>query len=218
MSEYTIDFSEREIIISNPEGDDKIIDITTLRYNDGTFIEQNDHKVNFINDQQALNYLDSLKDGTNVFQLNDLKIYPYVSELDIKPTFPASLDTIKEKIFDKVKDYLHHTAWIKVKKGSQLDPPKEYDKCFWESGLGNECFIVDTVKRVKTFGSYIDPLEKQNADEVWPPINSTIKINKDFMNLIGFGNSELKATTMTTETFIYNMIIGCGNACSNNTK
>ena len=214
MSNYSIDFSERDnkIIINYPNGQEKI-DITNFRYNNGNYVDNID---NFINNQQELNYLDSLKDGTNVFQLNDLIIYPYVSSLNYKPTFPDSLDKIKKIIFKSVENYLHHTTWIKVKKGSKLDPPKNYNKCFWESGLGHDCFIVDTVKTVKTFGSYIDPLEKQNADEVWPPINNTVKITNKFMKLIGFGNSELTATTISTKTFTYDMTIGCGNACSNN--
>lgn len=169
----------------------------------------------FERDQQIVNFLDSVKDGTNKFQLMDLGIYPLAGPT--YPSFPADLKHIEETILKSVSAQLEHTTWVKVKKGSELDKPKPYRYCFWESGLGFESFFKDpkTVKTVKTFGSYIDPLEKQNADIVWPKIGDSIEISPDFMKLVGFGeSSKVEAKTRTNTEFDYTMTIGCGTGCS----
>ena len=149
----------------------KTIPITSLYLNDGK------HPVTleeFEIDQQKINYLDSIKDGTNVPTMQQLNIYPGAGPS--YPTFPGDLNNYKEKIDEVRASYLERTTWLKVKKGSVLDPPKKYSQCLWESGLGFDVFLDDpkNVETVKTFGSYIDPLEKQNAKIVWPERGGTV--------------------------------------------
>ena len=191
------------------------IPITSLLLNDGNNATNNDV---FEKHQQQVNYLDSIKDRTNVFMLQGLNIYPKAGEgSGVYPTFPNTLKDFEHNIFKTRKDYLTHTTWLKVKKGSVLDPGKEYNQCLWESGLGYEVFLhdPDNVETIKTFGSFIDPLEKQNAKKVWPPINSSVELTEGFMKLMGFGNfSSLTATAKTNTTFNYTMNIGCGDVCA----
>ena len=167
--------------------------------------------------QQYINYLDTIKDGTNVWMLQGLNIYPRAAESGDYPSFPQDLKAIEHEIIGDKSNYLNHSTWLKVKKGSALDPCKQYDSVFWESGLGFESFICnpDSVTQVKTFGSYIDPLPKQGAKDVWPPKDSTLQITDRFMQLMGFGtNSSIEATAIGPTSFNYTMNVGCGNDCS----
>lgn len=187
--------------------------IRSLYLNDGTHPTT---PVDFEIDQQKINYLDSIKDGTNVPTMQQLNIYPLAGYGTGYPTFPGDLIKIKENIYEKRKSYLETTTWLKVKKGSVLDPPKIYSQCLWESGLGYDVFLADpkNVMTVKTFGSYIDPLEKQNAKMVWPPIGETVRLYGKFMELMGFGeDSSVEATTKSNTTFAYTMNVNCGKGC-----
>ena len=218
MTIFKADIISDNIIITEDRNILATIPIRDLFLNTGIAAENFD---SFEIDQQVVNYLDSVKDGTNVAILRDLNIYPkaLISERGQarEPTFPSDLKNFEKKISDARKDYLEHTSWLKVKKGSLLDSPKSYARCLWESGLGYDNFLSDpdNVITVKTFGSFIDPLEKQNADEVWPIIGSTIKLTKNFMKRMGFGDySFVEAKTITSKEFEYTMNIGCGNECS----
>lgn len=212
MTIYTANYSNFNIELK--EGNNEIIKIpiSNLLLNNGNH-PTNDKKgdSDFEINQQQVNYLDSIKDGTNVFLLQNLNIYPKSGNLPFE-----KLKNFEHTIFERKKDYLTHTTWLKVKKGSVLDPPKEYQQCLWESGLGFDVFLAnpDKVKTIKTFGSYIDPLEKQNAKNVWPPIGSKIELTESFMKLMGFGEkSSVSATTKNNTDFIYTLNIACGDAC-----
>jgi len=199
------------IVITSGTTVKKTIPIASLYLNNGN------HPVTlkeFEIDQQKINYLDSIKDGTNVPTMQQLNIYPLAGPS--YPTFPGDLIKAKEKIDEMRASYLETTTWLKVKKGSVLDPPKIYSQCLWESGLGFDVFLADpkNVMTLKTFGSFIDPLEKQNAKMVWPPIGETVFLHESFMELMGFGkNSSVTATTKSNTTFAYKMIVNCGNGC-----
>jgi len=214
MSTFIADYNNGEIVLSNNGTNIGTIPIGSLLLNNGTNANTSD---NFEQNQQQVNYLDSVKDGTNVWMLQDLNIYPRANINGIYPQFPDTLKAFEHAIFNIRKDYLSHTTWLKVKKGSVLDPGKNYNECLWESGLGYQVFLHDSdnVRTIKTFGSYIDPLEKQNATKVWPEINSKVQLTEKFMKLMGFGeSSSLVATTTTNTAFQYKMNIGCGNNCT----
>jgi len=192
------------------------IRINSLLLNNGNNADNANNANNFEKHQQQVNYLDSVKDGANVWMLQGLEIYPRAAEGGY-PTFPDTLKDFEYEILKTRKDYLTHTTWLKVKKGSVLDPGKNYNQCLWESGLGYEVFLADPggVETIKTFGSFIDPLEKQNAKSVWPEIGSSVELTASFMKLMGFGNySSLVAKTTTNTAFEYTMNIGCGNPCN----
>jgi hypothetical protein len=214
---YKIDVdSENNIKITADNDNINIIPITTLRLNNGKINENITTAFSDLEkDQQIINYLDSIKDGTNIQQLKALKIYPKAEYNDgIWPSYPDKLKEIEHKLIESMSGFLQYTSWLKVKKGTLLDPPKEYNECLWESGLGFSVFLKPPVTTVKTFGSFIDPLEKQNAEKVWPSINNSVEISPKFMALMGFeNNSFLNATTITNSKFNYIMQIGCGEAC-----
>jgi len=208
MSYFQVDCDTSNILLKK---NDNIISIaiTSLLLNNGDDVV---HADEFETHQQQVNYLDSIKDGANVFQLQGLKIYPKSGNI----TFD-NLKKFEHDIFKIRADYLTHTTWLKVKKGSLLDEGKNYQACLWESGLGYQTYLADpdNVTTIKTFGSFIDPLEKQNAEEVWPPINSTIELTKNFMKLVGYGeNSSITATATDEKKFEYKLNIGCGIECN----
>ena len=200
------------IVITSGATVKKTIPIATLYLNNGNHPKTLQE---FEIDQQKINYLDSIKDGTNVPTMQQLNIYPLAGPS--YPTFPESLNDAKKKIDEMRASYLETTTWLKVKKGSVLDPPKKYNQCLWESGLGYDVFLDDpkNVNTVKTFGSYIDPLEKQNAKKVWPERGETVILDELFMKLMGFGeNSSVTATTKSNTEFAYTMNVGCGQGCT----
>ena len=213
MPTFKADYNNGNIELTDSNRTIASIRINSLLLNNGN---NADNANNFEKHQQQVNYLDSVKDGANVWMLQGLEIYPRAAEGGY-PTFPDSLKNFEDAIFETRKDYLTHTTWLKVKKGSVLDPGKNYNQCLWESGLGYEVFLADPVhvETIKTFGSFIDPLEKQNAQSVWPKIGSSVELTASFMKLMGFGeSSSLVAKTTTNTAFEYTMNIGCGNPCN----
>jgi hypothetical protein len=213
MPTFKADYNNGNIVLTDSNRTIASIRINSLLLNNGN---NADNANNFEKHQQQVNYLDSVKDGANVWMLQDLQIYPRAAEGGY-PTFPDTLKNFEDAIFETRKDYLTHTTWLKVKKGSVLDPGKNYNQCLWESGLGYEVFLADPVhvETIKTFGSFIDPLEKQNAQSVWPKIGSSVELTASFMKLMGFGeSSSLVAKTTTGTAFEYTMNIGCGKPCN----
>jgi hypothetical protein len=172
-----------------------------------------------INDQKEVNYLDAIKDGTEVFQLKGLEIYntgrPY-------PTFPTDLHTYEGGLLTQKIGNLSRTTWLKTKVNSQLNLIQSAH-VFWESGLGYDSFIEllqdKNLAEIVTFGSYIDPLSKPG--KTWPSPGENIMIEPTFMNQFGFDRSSIQATTRVPEitpatkgaAFQYEMNIACGKGC-----
>lgn len=215
MVNYKAEIQNNAIIISGDSSQISSIDINNLRLSDGTIA---DSENNIIIDQQKINYFDSIKDGGyNLgfkILLDSLKIYPEANKKNnnVEKT-KTDLETIESTLLKSVSSLIQGTSWTKVKKGSTLDPPKEYNLCTWESGLQHSSFISNP-QTFKTFGSYIDPLEKQNADKVWPESNNSIELTESFMKLMGFSTSTLQATTKSKTDFDYVMNIKCGEQCN----
>lgn len=170
----------------------------------------------YVKEQQTINYLDTLKDKANIQIVQGVSLYPEAMNDGVYPApWKKVLHGMETDILNSQKQFLNRTTWTKVARGTPLDQPKEYNQIFWESGLGYAVFVAnpDRVTTIKTFGSYIDPLEKQNADVTWPANGGTIELTADFMELMGFGPSKVIATTRPGGKFEYQLTVACGNAC-----
>ena len=216
MSTYSIRFNKntKEVeMLGN--GITHNIPLTELLMNDGSTPSDTPKIIdNFIRDQSQINYFDSIKDGgfAGISDLLEgLEIYPHANP-EIAYNGKDGLHAIEYKILQARRYNLTRTAWLKLKKGHELDPPKEYREIMWESGLGHDVFISPPVSVRKTFGSFIDPLSK-TAGVVWPPTDDTLHIEPTFMNLMGFGDSSIEATAQTTDSYNYEMVIKCGEVC-----
>ena len=170
--------------------------------------------------QQKINYLDCIKDGTNVHTLKGLNIFPNAAPA--YPIFNNDLHTIENGIISAHASQIETQYWHKTRpNGSQaeLNKPKIYPNVLWEAGLGPKWFAAKDSNGtpstyIKTFGSYIDPLEKSNADQTWPPIGNRVVIDSKAMQAMGFPNSSLEATTMAGDKFEFTLTIGSGQGCN----
>ena len=170
--------------------------------------------------QQKINYLDCIKDGTNVHTLKGLDIFPSVA--DDYPVFNNDLHTIENGIISAHASQIETQYWHKTKpNGSQaeLNKPKLYPNVLWEAGLGPKWFAAKDSNGtastyIKTFGSYIDPLEKSNADQTWPPTDNKVVIDSKAMKAMGFPGSSLEATTKAGDKFEFKLTIGSGQGCN----
>jgi hypothetical protein len=167
--------------------------------------------------QQVINYLDCIKDGTNVSTLQQLNIFPDAG----RPAYNTFLHQLEDDIISEHSQQINTNYWHKTKPDkskAELNNPKIYDEVLWESGLGPKWFVKTasdkTPTYIKTFGSFIDPLEKNSADKTWPSTGNTVKIDKLAMNAMGFPNCSLEARTDSNDIFTFKMEIGTGNGCS----
>jgi len=218
---YTLDADPETGQIQIKDGRDPITqELSTLLSINASFQNRNA----LIKEQQAWNYLDAIKDGTNVFQLNALNIYFTSNDISKgkEPKF-SQLHVYEDSLLNQKKDNLLRTTWLKTKKESKLNLIQAH-YVFWEAGLGFESFIELLTPDLKealvvTFGSYIDPLSKPGR--AWPPVNDTVEITPTFMEQFGFGKSSIRATTKNPNiivgdgrTFDYSMNIACGEGCN----
>lgn len=216
---YTLDINAGGDIIIKYNG--RVVHTTPLKdllspengpYNDADTLEL---------DQKNVNYMDAIKDGTEVHQLKGLRIYDTRRGY---PIYPRDLHAYEDGLLKQKIGNLSRTSWLKTKINSKMNLIQSH-YVFWESGLGYESFIellqnAENPERV-TFGSYIDPLSKPG--KIWPPNGSSINITNMFMKQFGFGMSSITAKTIldTIKTsvdskgrsFDYNMQIACGFGC-----
>ena len=223
MITYTANADPNNIILSRIGQNNINIPITGLHLNNGGLATTFN---SFERTQQRFNYLDSLKDGANVQMLQALNIYPLAMNAD--GTYPNkdNIKIIRTTFLDLGSDFINRTSWIKVKKGTSLNPKKIYSHCLYDSGMSPTSFIHQAngndVVIIKTFGTFIDPACKAAAGMTWPVIGDKVELTPKFMRLMGFGtSSSIQATTVqrqntTDPEFDYKMKIGCGNACSGN--
>ena len=172
-------------------------------------------------DQKEVNYMDAIKDGTDVYQLKGLNIYNTGRDY---PKYPNDLHTYEGGLLKQKIGNLSRTSWLKTKINSKMNLIQSH-YVFWESGLGYESFVelLQNAKQpeIVTFGSYIDPLSKPG--NIWPSKGSSIDITSAFMKQFGFGLSSIKAKTILDtikssgiekgRSFDYNMKIACGFGC-----
>ena len=149
-----------------------------------------------------------------------------------QPTYNDDLHRIEDSIISAHSGQIETAYWHKTKPNgstSELNEPKTYSEVLWEAGLGPKWFVKRPGNHpygrglptyIKTFGSFIDPLEKNNANSTWPPGNGdTVIIDESAMRAMGFPDCHLQATTNTgaaavNTPFQFSMTIGTGEDCS----
>jgi len=212
-----------QIILKKGNQDPVMIPITNLHLNTETnkILDRAKDFGEFEKAQQKFNYLDSLKDGASVGQLQGLGIYPLAVMNDGQYPPGDNIKKIRERFLNHAAGNITRTTWVKVKKGSILNPPKAYNSCFYDNGLGSEKIITkinNTPTEVfRSFGTFIDPASKSLANENWPSTRNAIHLTAPFMQLMGFGNNTtVDATSPATvsDDFTYDLQISCGMACS----
>ena len=173
--------------------------------------------------QQVINYLDCIKDGTAPANMIGLNIFPLGQRVcNNGNTCKHLLHQIENRVIYAHKDNITKTWWRKLKPGrnsqAELNNSKVYDQILWEAGLGPKyfCMTADGAepKSINTFGSYIDPLEKNNADKTWPDVGGEVVIDEAAMQYMGFPNCSLWAKTGGNNTFEFEMSIGTGQSCT----
>ena len=167
-------------------------------------------------DQEYINFLDCIKDGTSETTLLQLDLF---LSKGLNFGFGASLETYESNILRHRKPFLEPHSWSNLKqnkiKGKRssvqkttYDEPFEMVNVVWDCGLSPACYTQNSTSKNKlpslraTFGSFIDPLCKINSSDFgqaisYPPLNKspgavTVEINNSAMNYFGFGNSSIK--------------------------
>jgi len=223
MTTYKADADADNIILQKGTQNQVTIPIITLYLNSEDSTRKPKQAGNF-NEfeiaQQKFNYLDSLKDGARIDQLQGLGIYPLAAGGGGYPP-GDNIKNIRKRFLHHAAGNITRTTWVKVKKGSRLNPPKIYNSCFYDNGLGSEKIITkvnNTPTTVfRSFGTFIDPASKSLANENWPSTGNTISLTESFMRLMGFGNNTTVTATSpanVTDDFTYDLQISCGIACS----
>ena len=116
----TVDFNKQtnNITINNKD----VFNITKIRniYDGVTNITGD---ADMITQQQVLNYLDSIKDGTNVVTLQQVNLYPSAYTNMGYPSYPKDLHTYENNIKQSLKPYISNITWTKLKKKQELNQP-----------------------------------------------------------------------------------------------
>ena len=172
---------------------------------------------NFINEQIKINRLDCLKDGAagdgsalpNTNMLNDLNLFKYANA---GPNYKKDLEIYEKEILENNKQFLSYDTWIgKTQNSNKIEG---YKYVLWESGLGANLILKD-IELNSTFGSYIDPLEKDGVSgdsyKKWPDKNFGVKIDQSAMNLFGFTDSSYLESINKNHNWDFDLQIGCGD-------
>jgi len=157
-------------------------------------------------EQQILNYLDSIKDGTNAAILQQLNMYPLSWQNGNIPSFPNDLLMYEDNIKSVLKPYITNITWTKLHKKQALNPPIPIKNIFRDCGIGADVFIAPGFTLFSTIATYIDPALRSAPDEVWPSAKNSISFTKDFMDLFGFEDSSLTSKTVNKNRFNYDII------------
>jgi hypothetical protein len=157
-------------------------------------------------EQQILNYLDSIKDGTNAAILQQLNMYPLSWQNGNIPSFPNDLHMYEDNIKSVLQPYITNITWTKLHKKQALNPPLPIKNIFRDCGIGADVFIAPGFTLFSTIATYIDPALRSAPDEVWPSAKNSISFTKDFMDLFGFEDSSLTSKTVNKNRFNYDII------------
>ena len=229
MATYTLttDGSANFIVIKNNQGiseQRQIISFKTLYKGNAENIKNKDE---LIKSQQKVNYLDCIKDGKDAMGIpaceilfRDLKLFPEAEIRDGEWIQFSKLAEMEKKLTELQKDRMDIKQVAKIKNMDDFLPGLDYAEALWESGLKVERVCKkDVVTKIKTFGSFIDPLEKEGYYEVpipknWPNIGDTIVIDANAMEAMGFGPSTLRAKRTSKEKvdnpYEFKLEIKCG--------
>ena len=160
--------------------------------------------------QQILNYLDSIKDGTNAIMLQQLNMYPMVNGISnvngIWPSFPNDLHLYENNIKAANISNISNITWTKLKKRQALNPPLPIQNIFRDCGIGADVFIASGFRLFSTFATYIDPATRAPPDIVWPSVGQTITFSEGIMDLFGLVQSTLTSKTISKTRFDYDIM------------
>lgn len=206
MASIDVSFNPTTNNITINRGD--VFDITDIRsifnnptiFNNTTITTPDDMKL----EQQILNYLDSIKDGTNANTLQLLNMYPMVS--GSWPSFSTDLHLYEKNIKAANISNISNITWTKLKKRQALNPPLPIQNIFRDCGIGADVFIASGFRLFSTFATYIDPATRAPPNIVWPPIGQTITFSEGIMDLFGLVQSTLTSKTISTTRFDYDIM------------
>jgi len=199
----TVDFNKQtnNITINNKD----VFNITKIRniYDGVTNITGD---ADMITQQQVLNYLDSIKDGTNVVTLQQVNLYPSAYTNMGYPSYPKDLHTYENNIKQSLKPYISNITWTKLKKKQELNQPLPIKNIFRDCGIGANVFIESGFNLFSTFASYIDPATRAIPTNVWPESGKSIMFSKTVMELFGLPNSSINSKTVNKTRFNYDIM------------
>jgi hypothetical protein len=144
----------------------------------------------------AINYGDSIKDGTSAGEMATLHVFDFV--VPTTTAGAAGFNLAQLKTFaHAVKDHLiqrgeiTRVAFARDKKGDE-SAKKRWESvralCAFDSGLGLNAWLNDKKTKIFTsFGKYIDPSTSRGSDYVFPQIGRTLSISKDAFTQLGYG-------------------------------
>ena len=192
-------------------------------------------------DQEYINFLDCIKDGTNENTLLQLDLF---LKQGLQYGFAQSLATYESNILRHRKPFLEPHSWSNLKqdkiKGKRSNVQKTtYDESFemenvvWDCGLSPACFTRNSTTKNKlpllraTFGSFIDPLCKINSSDFgpaisYPPLDKakspgavSVEMNKLAMSYFGFGASSINnVVPKSGGQWDFNIDIKIGKGCT----
>jgi hypothetical protein len=192
-------------------------------------------------DQEYINFLDCIKDGTNENTLLRLDLF---LKQGLQYGFAQSLATYESNILIHRRPFLEPHSWSNLKqdkiKGKRSNVKKTtYDESFemenvvWDCGLSPACFTRNSTTKNKlpllraTFGSFIDPLCKINSSDFgpalsYPPLDKakspgavSVEMNKLAMSYFGFGGSSINnVVPKSGGQWDFNIDIKIGKGCT----
>ena len=163
----------------------------------------------------AINYGDSIKDGTSVGEMTSLNVFDFVAP---GTTGAQGFSLAKLKAFaHAVKDHLiqqgeiTRVAFARDKKGDVSAKSRWLSVdalCAFDSGLGLDAWLT-IHKTFTSFGKYIDPSTSRDSNWVFPTLNKNLSISEDVFTQLGYG-SYCKLTSATChalagEKYTYDM-------------
>lgn len=144
----------------------------------------------------AINYGDSIKDGTSVGEMTSLNVFDFVAPGTTPPTGAKGFSLAQLKTFAHfVKDLLiqqgeiTRVAFARDKKGD-VSAKSRWESvdalCAFDSGLGLDAWLTRH-KTFTSFGKYIDPSTSRSSDYVFPIKDKTLSISTDVFTQFGYG-------------------------------
>jgi hypothetical protein len=166
----------------------------------------------------AINYGDSIKDGTSANEMLALNVFDFVAPTTTAGAAGFNLAQLKT-FAHAVKDHLiqqgeiTRVAFARDKKGDLSAKSRWVSVnalCAFDSGLGLDSWLT-THTTFTSFGKYIDPSTSRGSNSVFPKIGKTLSISKDAFTQLGYGDyCDLTSAIChdhTSEKYTYNMTV-----------
>lgn len=149
----------------------------------------------------AINYGDSIKDGTSAYEMATLNVFSFIAPgrgpnpTSTSPSPKGFILTQLKEFAHAVKDHLiqlgeiTRVAFARDKKGD-VSAKKRWESvyalCAFDSGLGLDAWLT-FYKIFTSFGKYIDPSTGRNSDYVFPIIGKFLAIDTNVFTQLGYG-------------------------------